>query len=133
MLRRPPRPVGTGGSKLVGTTVYNQANENIGEVADIVIGSDGVVSAAIMSVGISWCRRKARSHAIQGFEGQSQRELQPEAFRRYVKRLLKSTPLTGTSRHDYQVARDGGPPHLSSPFLAAGAATTVAGATQSAC
>lgn len=38
-------------SKLVGTTVYNQANENIGEVADIVIGSDGAVSAVVVSVG----------------------------------------------------------------------------------
>lgn len=38
-------------SKLVGTTVYNQANENIGEVADIVIGSGGEVSAVIVSVG----------------------------------------------------------------------------------
>jgi sporulation protein YlmC with PRC-barrel domain len=38
-------------SKLVGTTVYNKANENIGEVADIVIGSDGAVSAVIVSVG----------------------------------------------------------------------------------
>lgn len=38
-------------TKLVGTTVYNQANENIGEVADIANGSGGEVSAVIVSVG----------------------------------------------------------------------------------
>lgn len=38
-------------SKLLGTTVYNKANENIGEVADVVIGSDGAVTAVVLSVG----------------------------------------------------------------------------------
>ena len=37
-------------SKLIGVTVYNQANENIGEVNDLVIGSDKSVTA-ILGVG----------------------------------------------------------------------------------
>ncbi len=37
-------------SKLIGTTVYNQANENIGEINDLVISGDKSVTA-ILGVG----------------------------------------------------------------------------------
>ena len=38
-------------SKLVGTTVYNAADENIGEIADVIIGSNGSVTAVVIGVG----------------------------------------------------------------------------------
>lgn len=38
-------------SKLIGTTVVNTANENIGEVNEIILGKDGKVAAVIIGVG----------------------------------------------------------------------------------
>lgn len=38
-------------SKLVGTTVYNSANEKIGEIEELIIGSTGSVSSAVIGVG----------------------------------------------------------------------------------
>lgn len=38
-------------SQLVGATVYNSANENIGEVEDLIISSNGSVSAVVIGVG----------------------------------------------------------------------------------
>jgi ribosomal 30S subunit maturation factor RimM len=38
-------------SKLVGSTVYNENNENIGSVEDIVLKSDGSLDTVVLSVG----------------------------------------------------------------------------------
>ena len=38
-------------SKLVGSTVYNNANENIGSVEDIVLKPDGSMDEVVLSVG----------------------------------------------------------------------------------
>ncbi len=38
-------------SQLVGATVYNSADENIGEVEDLIISSNGSVSAVVIGVG----------------------------------------------------------------------------------
>lgn len=38
-------------SKLVGTKVYNKANENIGSIEDIVLKSDGAMDEVVLSVG----------------------------------------------------------------------------------
>lgn len=38
-------------SKLVGSTVYNEANENIGSIEDIVLKSDGAMDEVVLSVG----------------------------------------------------------------------------------
>jgi sporulation protein YlmC with PRC-barrel domain len=38
-------------SSLIGSTVYSAANENVGDVNDIIIGKDGKVQAVIIGVG----------------------------------------------------------------------------------
>jgi sporulation protein YlmC with PRC-barrel domain len=38
-------------SKLVGTKVYNNANENIGSIEDIILKSDGSMDEVVLSVG----------------------------------------------------------------------------------
>ncbi len=38
-------------SKLVGTKVYNSANENIGSIEDIVLKADGSMDEVVLSVG----------------------------------------------------------------------------------
>jgi sporulation protein YlmC with PRC-barrel domain len=38
-------------SKIVGSTVYNEANENIGTVEDIVLKPDGSMDEVVLSVG----------------------------------------------------------------------------------
>jgi sporulation protein YlmC with PRC-barrel domain len=38
-------------SKLVGLTVYNKANEKIGDVNDLILGPDGKISSAVIGVG----------------------------------------------------------------------------------
>ncbi len=39
------------GSKLIGATVYGQDNASIGEINDVLIGNDGAIRAAVISVG----------------------------------------------------------------------------------
>lgn len=39
------------GSKVIGTTVYGPDNASIGEVNDVLIGSDGKIKAAVIGVG----------------------------------------------------------------------------------
>ena len=38
-------------SKLVGLTVYNQADEKVGDISDLVLGPDGKISNAVIGVG----------------------------------------------------------------------------------
>jgi sporulation protein YlmC with PRC-barrel domain len=38
-------------SKLVGQTVYNSANEKVGDINDLVLGPDGKISNAVIGVG----------------------------------------------------------------------------------
>lgn len=38
-------------SKLVGSTVYNEADENIGSIEDIVLKADGAMDEVVLSVG----------------------------------------------------------------------------------
>lgn len=38
-------------SKLVGAEVYNEANENIGSIEDIVLKADGAMDEVVLSVG----------------------------------------------------------------------------------
>jgi sporulation protein YlmC with PRC-barrel domain len=38
-------------SKIVGSSVYNEANENIGSVEDIVLKADGSIDEVVLSVG----------------------------------------------------------------------------------
>jgi sporulation protein YlmC with PRC-barrel domain len=38
-------------SKLIGLTVYNQANEKIGDVNDLILGPDGKIASAVIGVG----------------------------------------------------------------------------------
>ena len=38
-------------SKLVGSKVYNNANENIGSIEDIVLKPDGSMDEVVLSVG----------------------------------------------------------------------------------
>jgi len=38
-------------SKLVGSTVYNEANENIGSIEDVVLKADGSMDEVVLSVG----------------------------------------------------------------------------------
>ena len=38
-------------SKLVGSKVYNNSNENIGSIADIVLKADGSMDEVVLSVG----------------------------------------------------------------------------------
>lgn len=38
-------------SKLVGLSVYNQANERIGDINDLILGPDGKISKAVIGVG----------------------------------------------------------------------------------
>ncbi len=38
-------------SKLVGSKVYNNANENIGSIEDIVLKADGAMDEVVLSVG----------------------------------------------------------------------------------
>lgn len=38
-------------SKLVGSKVYNEANENIGSIEDIVLKADGAMDEVVLSVG----------------------------------------------------------------------------------
>jgi sporulation protein YlmC with PRC-barrel domain len=39
------------GSKLIGATVYGSDNASIGEINDVLIGNDGAIRAAVISVG----------------------------------------------------------------------------------
>lgn len=38
-------------SKVIGLTVYNQANEKIGDVNDLILGPDGKIASAVIGVG----------------------------------------------------------------------------------
>lgn len=38
-------------TKLVGLTVYNQANEKVGDINDLILGADGKISNAVIGVG----------------------------------------------------------------------------------
>jgi len=38
-------------SKLIGATVYNDANERIGKIEDMIVTPDGKISAAVIDVG----------------------------------------------------------------------------------
>lgn len=38
-------------SKLIGLTVYNSANEKVGDINDLVLGPDGKISNAVIGVG----------------------------------------------------------------------------------
>jgi sporulation protein YlmC with PRC-barrel domain len=38
-------------SKLVGLTVYNKANEKVGDINDLILGPDGKISNAVIGVG----------------------------------------------------------------------------------
>lgn len=38
-------------TKLVGLTVYNKANERVGDINDLILGADGKVSSAVIGVG----------------------------------------------------------------------------------
>lgn len=38
-------------TKLVGLTVYNQANEKVGDINDLILGPDGKISSAVIGVG----------------------------------------------------------------------------------
>lgn len=38
-------------SKLVGASVYNASNENIGEIEDLIISSNGAISTVVIGVG----------------------------------------------------------------------------------
>jgi sporulation protein YlmC with PRC-barrel domain len=38
-------------SKLIGATVYNDQNQRIGKIEDMIVSSDGKVSAAVIDVG----------------------------------------------------------------------------------
>lgn len=39
------------GSKLIGASVYGPDNQSIGEINDVLVGSDGAIKAAIVGVG----------------------------------------------------------------------------------
>jgi len=39
------------GSKLIGASVYGPDNQSIGEINDVIIGSDGAIKAAVVGVG----------------------------------------------------------------------------------
>lgn len=45
------KPADVMSSKLVGTTVYNNQNENVGEVEDLVIDNGKTVTGVVVSVG----------------------------------------------------------------------------------
>jgi hypothetical protein len=53
LVRVDPQAVATGYrlSKVRGSTVYNESNESIGKVDDIIVGTDGRNPFAILSVG----------------------------------------------------------------------------------
>ena len=38
-------------SRIVGATVYNDSNQSVGSVDDLIVGQDGKISAAVISVG----------------------------------------------------------------------------------
>jgi hypothetical protein len=38
-------------SKLIGLTVYNQANEKVGDINDLILGPDGKIANAVIGVG----------------------------------------------------------------------------------
>lgn len=38
-------------SKLVGQTVYNEANEKVGDINDLILGPDGKIANAVIGVG----------------------------------------------------------------------------------
>ncbi len=38
-------------TKLVGLTVYNKANERVGDINDLILGPDGKISNAVIGVG----------------------------------------------------------------------------------
>jgi sporulation protein YlmC with PRC-barrel domain len=38
-------------SKLIGTTVVNDANESIGKISEVILGKDGKVAAVVIGVG----------------------------------------------------------------------------------
>jgi hypothetical protein len=38
-------------SKLIGATVYNEANQRIGKIGDLIIAPDGSISVAVLDVG----------------------------------------------------------------------------------
>lgn len=38
-------------SKLIGTDIFNNANENIGEIQDVLVKADGSATGVILSVG----------------------------------------------------------------------------------
>jgi PRC-barrel domain len=39
------------GTKLIGTSVYGPDNSSIGEISDVIIGSDGTIKAVVIGVG----------------------------------------------------------------------------------
>lgn len=39
------------GSKLIGASVYGPDNSSIGEISDVIVGSDGQIKAAVIGVG----------------------------------------------------------------------------------
>ncbi len=41
-------------SKVIGSTVVNDANESIGAVDDLLVSPDGTATYAVLSVGGSW-------------------------------------------------------------------------------
>ncbi len=45
------KPADVMSSKLIGTTVYNNKNENVGEVEDLVIENGKTVTGVVVSVG----------------------------------------------------------------------------------
>jgi ribosomal 30S subunit maturation factor RimM len=46
-------------SKLVGVNVYNEANEKIGDINDVILGKSGRVENVVLGVGGSRCTRRA--------------------------------------------------------------------------
>src|SRR5947209_8985482 len=42
---------GWSSSRIVGATVYNDTDQSIGTVDDLIVGQDGKISAAVISVG----------------------------------------------------------------------------------
>jgi hypothetical protein len=38
-------------SKLIGATVYNEANQRVGKIGDLIVAPDGSISVAVLDVG----------------------------------------------------------------------------------
>jgi sporulation protein YlmC with PRC-barrel domain len=74
-------------SKLLGAEVYNDRNENIGTVEDVVMATDGSLSVAIIDAGSYFGGERRVAIPVQQFHQLQPRPVLPRVDREALKQL----------------------------------------------